>query len=140
MGGGKVQNQMECPHTVGLLFPGSPDHGRGRIHISVDRLWVKWLHRCIDFQQHLNHWGGRVRFTLLLGGYQCLCLDAMDGETLQQKKTHKGRKNCQLQDHQTQESGGKHLLNLIELIQGTIGFHGVKAKGCQRRCVYMCGA
>ena len=34
----------------------------------------------------------------------------------------------------------KRLWNLSEPVQGTIGHHGAKAKGCQRHCVYVCGA
>ena len=45
-------------------------------------------------------------FTLFPAGRRCLSLDAMDGETLQQKTTHK-RKNSKLQDRQRQEGGGE---------------------------------
>ena len=63
----------------------------------------------------------------------------MDGETLQQKRTHKGRKNTKLQDLQMQEDGEKRLWNLSEPVQGTTGHHRPKAKGCQKHCFYMCG-
>ena len=62
----------------------------------------------------------------------------MDGETLQQKTTYKGRNNSQLQDLQRQKGSGKHLWNITEPVQGTTGHHGAKAKGCQRHCLYMC--
>ena len=68
----------------------------------------------------------------------CLCLDALDGQTLQLKTTDQGRKNSQLQNLQGPEGGGKRLWNLNELLQGTTGHHGAKAKGCQRHCVYVC--
>ena len=70
---------------------------------------------------------------------ECLCLDALDGKTVQRKTTDQGRKNSQLQDLQEQEGGGKCLWNLSEPFQGTTGHHGAKAKGCQRHCVYVCG-
>ena len=63
----------------------------------------------------------------------------MDGGTLQQKTTHKGRKNRKLQDLQRQEGGGESVWNINEHIQGTTGHHVAKAKGCQRHCFYMCG-
>ena len=63
----------------------------------------------------------------------------MDGETLQQKATHKGRENSQLQDLQRHEGGVNRLWNLSEPVQGTSGHHGAKAKACQRYCVYICG-
>ena len=47
--------------------------------------------------------------------------------------------NSQLQVLQGQEGGLKHLWNLSEPLQDTIGHHGVKAKGCQRCGLYMCG-
>ena len=53
----------------------------------------------------------------------------MDGETLQQKTTNKGRKNSQLQDLQKQESGGERVWNISEQLQGTTGHHGAKTKG-----------
>ena len=62
----------------------------------------------------------------------------MNGEILQQKITHKGRKNSQPQDLQRQEGSGKCLCSLSEPVQGTTGHHGAKAKGCQR-FVYLCG-
>ena len=61
----------------------------------------------------------------------------MDGETLQQKATHKGRKNSQLHDLQRKDGGGKHLWNLSEKLQGITGHHGAKAKGCERHCVHV---
>ena len=49
-------------------------------------------------------WG----FLQFLGGRQSLCfLDGMDGETLQQKTSYKGRENSKLQDLKGQEGGGK---------------------------------
>ena len=66
-------------------------------------------------------------------------LDAMDSETLQQKTTHKGRENSNLQDLQRQEGGGECVSNISEQSQGTTGHHGAKAKGCQRYCFNMCG-
>ena len=48
--------------------------------------------------------------------------------------------NSQLQDIQGQEGGGKCLWNLSELLQGTTGHHGAKAKSCQRHFVYICDA
>ena len=56
----------------------------------------------------------------------------MDGETLQQKTTHIGRKNSQLQDLQWQEGGAKWVLNISEQIQDTTGHYGTKV-------FYMCG-
>ena len=56
----------------------------------------------------------------------------MDGETLQLKTTHKGRKNSKLQDPQRQEAGGECIWNISEQIQGITGHHGAKADGCQR--------
>ena len=63
----------------------------------------------------------------------------MDGESLQQKTAHKGRKNIQLQDLQRQEGGGKQFWNISVRIKSATMHHGVKAKGCQRHCFYMCG-
>ena len=63
----------------------------------------------------------------------------MDGETLQQQTTHEVRKNSKLQDLQRQESGGEHIWDISEQIQGTIGHHGTKPKGCQIHCFYICG-
>ena len=48
--------------------------------------------------------GGLDLHYFLLGD-DAFCLDAMDGETLQQKTTHKGRENSKLQDLQRQEGG-----------------------------------
>ena len=62
----------------------------------------------------------------------------MDGETLQQKTTHKGRKNSKLQDLQRQEGSGECVWNISEQIQGTTGHHVAKAKGCQRHYFYLC--
>ena len=64
----------------------------------------------------------------------------MDGEILQQKTTHKERKNNQLQDLQRQEDGEECIRNISEQIQGTTGDHGTMVKDCQRHCFYMCGA
>ena len=63
----------------------------------------------------------------------------MGGKTQQQKTTHKGRKNIQLQDLQIQEGGIEYVWNISEQIQGTTGHHGAKTKGCQRHGFYMCG-
>ena len=63
----------------------------------------------------------------------------MDGEILQQKTTHRGRKNSQLQDLQRQEGGRKRLWNINEPVQSTTGHHNAKTEGCQRHCFYMCG-
>ena len=63
----------------------------------------------------------------------------MDGETLQQKTTYKGRENSKLQDLQRQEGGGECVWINSEQIQGTTGHHAAKAKGCQRHGVYTCG-
>ena len=81
-------------------------------------------------------WGPNLYYFLLGDNF---CIDAMDGETLQQETTHKGRKNSQLQDLQRQEGGGECVWNIIEQIQVTTGHHGAKFKGCQRHCFYMCG-
>ena len=40
---------------------------------------------------------------------------------------------------QRQEGGRKCICNINEQIQRTTGYHGAKAKGCQRHCFYMCG-
>ena len=56
----------------------------------------------------------------------------MDGETLQQKTTYKGRENSTLQ---RQEGSVECVWYISEQIQGTTGHHGTKAKGCQRHCV-----
>ena len=63
----------------------------------------------------------------------------MNGDTLQQKATHKVRKNSQLHYLQRQEGGLKCFKNLSELVHRTTGHHGRKAKGCQRHRVYVCG-
>ena len=63
----------------------------------------------------------------------------MDGPTLQQKTTHKGRKNGQLQDLKRQEDGWERVWDISEQIQGTTGLHGAKAESCQRHWFYMCG-
>ena len=60
------------------------------------------------------HGGGKANFPLFLAGWRHLCLDAMDGETLQQKTTHKGRKNSKLQELQRQEGGGECVWNISE--------------------------
>ena len=44
-----------------------------------------------------------------------------DAETLQQKTTHKGRKNSQLQDLKKQEGGGERFSNISEQIQVLLG-------------------
>ena len=62
----------------------------------------------------------------------------MNGETLQQKATDKGRKNSKLQDLQRQEGGGKRIWNISEQIQRTTVHHEAKPNGCQRHCFYMC--
>ena len=51
----------------------------------------------------------------------------MNGETLQQKTTHKERKNSQLQDLQRKEGGAECIWNTREQIHCTIGHHGAKA-------------
>ena len=56
----------------------------------------------------------------------------MDGKSLQQTTTHKGRNNSQLQDLQKQEGSGKHFWNISEQI--TTEHDGAKAKGSQRHC------
>ena len=71
------------------------------------------------------------------GGPICLCLDAMDGETLQQKTTHKGRKIANYRISRGRRVVGKHLCDLSEPIQGTTGHYGAKDKSCQRHCLYM---
>ena len=53
----------------------------------------------------------------------------MAREILQQKTTHQGRKNSQLQDLQRQEVGRECVLNITDQIQGTTGHHGAKMKG-----------
>ena len=63
----------------------------------------------------------------------------MDGETLQQKTTHKGRKNTKLPDLRRQEGGGEYVWNISEQIQDTTGHHGAKTKSCHRQGFYMCG-
>ena len=52
----------------------------------------------------------------------------MDGETLQQKPTHKERKNSKLQDLQRQEGGGECACNISEQIQGNTGHHPARPK------------
>ena len=42
----------------------------------------------------------------------------MDGETIQQKKTSKGRENNKLQDFHVQEGSGECIWNISEQIQG----------------------
>ena len=77
--------------------------------------------------RNLNHWEreGQICTIFLLGGH--ISLDAIDGETLQQKTNHKGKK--QLQDLQRQMGGEKHgikLWNIGKQIQGAIGNHGAR--------------
>ena len=63
----------------------------------------------------------------------------MDGESLQQKTTHKGRENSKLQDLQRQEGNGEYIWNISEQIQGATGHNVTKAVGCQSQCFDMCG-
>ena len=63
----------------------------------------------------------------------------MDGETLQQTTTHKGRENSKLQDLQMQEGSGESIWNISDKIQGTTRHNVSKAKGCLRDCFDMCG-
>ena len=52
-----------------------------------------------------------------------------DGETLQQKTTHKGRESSNLQDLQRHWGRGGRVWNINEQIQGTTGHNGTKAEG-----------
>ena len=63
----------------------------------------------------------------------------MDGETLQQKTTHKGRENSTLQDLQRQDSDGESIWKISEQIQDNNGHHGAKAESCHRHCFYILG-
>ena len=65
--------------------------------------------------------GQRARYAVLFAGLRCFCLNAMDGETLHQKTTHKGRKNSQLQDLQRQEGCSKHIWSWFRVLLGTMG-------------------
>ena len=61
----------------------------------------------------------------------------MDGESLQQKMTHRGRENNKLQDLQRQEGGGECFWNISGKVQGTTGHHGAKAE-LVRDIVFTC--
>ena len=79
---------------------------------------------------------GRTRFALCFAGWWHFHLDSMACEILLQKITHKGRENYKLQNFQRQESGGECVI--CEQNQGTTGYHGAKAEGCQRHGFDMC--
>ena len=49
------------------------------------------------------------------------CLDAMDGETLQQKTTHKGRENSKLQGLQGQVGSGECIWNIVSRFRVLLG-------------------
>ena len=63
----------------------------------------------------------------------------MDGETLQQKKIHKGSKNKQLQDLQRQDGGGELVWDISQQIQGTTLHHGAKPKVVRHIVFFICG-
>ena len=95
--------------------------------------------------QHLNTYERererereRARLTLLLAQWWHLCLDALDGQTLQPKTTDQGRKNSQLQDLQGKEGGGKclwsRLVSHFRVLLGTMG----KRPRVVRDIVFIC--
>ena len=59
----------------------------------------------------------------------------MGAEPLQQKTTHKGRKNSQLDDFKRQEGGGERFWNISEQNQGTTG-HQVQSPKVVRDIVF----
>ena len=61
----------------------------------------------------------------------------MDGKTLQQKTTTKGRKNSKLQDLKRQEGGGECIWNISEQIQGTTVHRRARPK-VVRNIVFTC--
>ena len=63
----------------------------------------------------------------------------MAGQTLQQKKSYKGRKNSQLQNLQGQEGGRERIWHSGQQFQGTTDDHGTTTRGGERHCTDMCG-
>ena len=90
---------------------------------------------------HLNHWGGRTRFAQFLAERR-LCLDAIQGEILQQKITHMGREKKQQTTGSPQQDGsGECIWNISEQIQGssrgTMGQRPKLVRGIVLKCVML---
>ena len=82
---------------------------------------------------------GFARFALILAGWQRICPDAMDGETLQQKTTHKRRKNSQLQDLQRQGVVQNMFGILVSRFRVLLGTMEQRPKVVRYIVFYMCG-